>query len=445
MDSNRRHRKYLASLMLAIGILAVLSSSFGCSKSKSSSEQASIDDDDGGSGNNPPVGNVDDNDFWVRLYDNGVFPYHTHKSTGFSDSCKISASTSLSTIDCIIDANELDLYYNDIEFHYNVPTGMCDYFRITPYYFYNKEIGTGPSSITMNITFDENNAVVSHDCVVDGVAGPCSHDDSVPEYTEVNFDVSTASVTCVYDTSQTAFGANCCFGNYTLTQNITRQNPPDPDTFSSLVTYLDWSGTLGQCYGGSVRTSGWTLRTTSGAIASSIQYISNEGGLNKTLSFPALIDEANNGATMTYSNYYTSTGLHNHVDVATGTLSSSAPYAIEPIDDRNGSPISSTNEAYTFDCLDKAYEVKNRIRMYIREWDTYAGYLAFISSEGATVAPDVAGTEQGAACSGIDGPCNDFWDLDDIPNYLNGNSGSYDQTGMNKITRRYYFFPHLYY
>jgi hypothetical protein len=401
------------------------------------------DDGNGGGGNNPPIGSIDNNDFWVRLYDSGKFPFHAHKSTGFSDECKIPFATSLSAIDCNVEVNELDLYFNKIQFHYNVPTGMCDYLRITPYYFYNQEIGYGPSDVVINVTYDSTNAVVTSDCVVDGTAGPCTLNNAVPNYRELNFDLTTAGATCVYDRSASG-GNNCCFGNYIMTQNVTRiPSTGPPNITTSVRTDSKWGGNRIGCYGGHVRTSGWTLISYLGFPLSSLQYVGGAQGLNNTTNLPPLIDEPKGSDTMTVANYYSTSGLHNHVDIGTGLISSSLPYFIDPIDDRSGTLLSATSDAWTFDCLDKAYEVKNRIKLYIREWDVYSDYLTYISSAGVTVNPDRSGVEGGGNCSGIGDLCNDFWDLDDVPNYFNGNSGSYDQSALNKITKRRYFFPDL--
>lgn len=440
----------LRSWVLALLALALLVSSsttmMGCS-SEGTSDSASTDDEDG-DGENPPVGDIDEANFWVRFYDSGAHPFHVHASTGFNDDCEIAAAATDQTVDCVAEINEGDLFFHQAKLHYNVPTNMCTYLERTPYYFYNQEIGYGPNSFVMNVTFDVDGNLTAATCSVDGSATTdCSIDNNDIDFREVNFDPKTVSASCLYNKEQ-AGGANCCFGDYQATLNVTR---------NAVVTtsYIDgkWGGSWKSCIGGPPATSAWTIKSKNGWPASLISYVFGEG-LNSTLNLAKLIEEPNGWDSITIANHYNSPSAthHYHTSVTgVGGGTSVKPFAVDPIDDRSGTPLTATSDSYDFKCLDKAFEVRNRIRFYIREWDAYADYLAYISSAGVTSDPDRFGEDEGSDCDGIFGECNDIWDLDDLPSYL-GTLGigavndRYDQSGgvdNADINNRGVFFPEI--
>ena len=73
----------------------------------------------------------------------------------------------------------------------------------------------------------------------------------------------------------------------------------------------------------------------------------------------------------------------------------------------------------TWSCLDNAKEVKHRIKMLIREWNTQEEFNSFKESEGSRGDPDISGKE-GSECDYYEktdtvfGNCNDLKDADDF-------------------------------
>ena len=73
----------------------------------------------------------------------------------------------------------------------------------------------------------------------------------------------------------------------------------------------------------------------------------------------------------------------------------------------------------TWACLDNAKEVKHRINLLIREWNTQEEFSSFKESEGSRGDPDTGGLE-GSECdyyeksNAIFGSCNDLRDADDF-------------------------------
>ena len=59
---------------------------------------------------------------------------------------------------------------------------------------------------------------------------------------------------------------------------------------------------------------------------------------------------------------------------------------------------------FTWSCLDSAHEVKHRIHLIIREWNTEEEFTKFVDSNGSRGDPNIGGSE-GTDC--------DYYSLDD--------------------------------
>ena len=451
----------LLQLLLIGSLIGAGLLSAGCGSENSSSSSSEGDDDDDDDDPNPPVGEVDNDNFWVSLYDSEKFSFHMHKKGSFTEECEIPAASTYQSVECVVDVTELDLYFHEQRLHYNVPTNMCTYFRVTPFYFYNQEIGYGPATVDYTIEYDSVGSPMPRgttsgagspgngsECTIDGV-GPaeCTIDPATAEFTEVNFALQNAGATCVYD-HQSDNGPNCCLGEYKMNLTTIRE-VVDENTWLTTSTTIDgkWGERLEDCIGGVSRTSAWNEITKKGYPAS-LYYFVFGTGLNNTLNLRPMIEEPKGITNMTIANYYDDSGLHAHFnnDSKYGgpVINSNKPYAMEPIDDRSGTPMTSTSDAWHFECLDEGQEVINEVKVYFREWDAYVDYLAYISSSGATSNPDLWATVEdpggGGGCLGISIYCNDRYDFDDIPTFLNGNAGSYDQSSIDNIKN---FFPRV--
>lgn len=359
---------------------------------------------------------------------------HVRSSTGFSNACAVSKdATSNEDITCIIDIPEADLFAKPLELKHNVPKGgMCRYLVRYPYYFYNQEVGVGPKVLasTTTITRNASNDItgVAHSCTVDSIAYPgCT---GIPEI-NTTLSVGGVSFACTYDKS-TSGKTNCCSGSFDMSKTII------DGTTNTTVTTGSWGPTdfpLG-CYGGWGRINALKSDTGASVAATSgiIEFAKN--GLKQVhkITPPSQLRNVPPGskASMHVANFYGNTALwptitgaadHTHVGYVLNAVPADQtrkPYFIAPVDDLTGDPIPETSDSYEYLCLDEAYEIKHRIRVYVRDWDVYADYLAYVASSGVTQAPDRPATDlEPGNCSGIGNlACNDKGDLDDFLNLL---------------------------
>jgi hypothetical protein len=378
----------------------------------------------------PPSSNVDGTSdgitdptqFYVGIkFDPGVVA-HVHAAAGFTSKCSIAKTAPNTDISCFIEVPEGDLFMNGLTMLYNTPAGLCKYVRRSTYWYYDKEVGVGPVSIGMNITKNASGDTTAFTCSVDGSpAGACSG------FREVVINQKAETAECVYNNS--AFGsANCCFGNYSITKNVTT-----PSTTLSQVINGTWGGDLKSCIGGAGRTN-WTAYSKIGepvTLVEKVQY-----GKVGEYKINAPVDSIVTPSNITIANYFNPT-IHTH-DGFISARSTTKPYFIDPVDDRSGSLINSGNDSYTFECLDEAFQLKHRISVKVREWDTYPDYLTYISTAGVTAIPDRGSTSEPGGCLGIEGPCNDQYDSDDFLN-LRLALSSYDTTVPAVFNRGSYF------
>lgn len=353
---------------------------------------------------------------------------HVHQQGQFSSFCSIDPKTSLKDITCLIEVPEAELFMHGLTLKYNVPSGMCRYLRRTPYWFYNHEVGYGVTSIVVNQTFTDG-VLTNASCSINGGAtslAACNSD------LEVNVDPEKAIATCTYDHS-TSGGENGCLGSYTMTVNTNQivTTPPSNGNTTS-VTRGTWGNSVANLIGGAARW-GWPLSSTGFPIT--LITPAHLGLLDNTYSVQAPVDSIGAPTTIDIANFSTA-ALNIHDGFVSGTQSN-LPYAINPIDDLSGSSIVSGNDAYSFECRDQADELLHRVRVYVREWDTYQDYIDFVQTKGTTEVPDRRGGNEGTSCIGLAGSCNDYADWDDIADGL----GGYSTTLPGDAALRRSYFP----
>ncbi len=387
---------FVISVLIGFNFLTIT----GCSGGGSTADPAAapITNDNTG---------FDSAEFFVGVGNSDKITSHTRTDASFSTSCSIPANTTSEDMTCIIDVPEADLHYHGLEISYNVPESMCRYLSRETYWFYNQEVGYGPTAVRINKTVNDAGDVLSFQCSVNGGAvGACSG------LTEIDVDSSDSTVTCKYDRTQIEL-ANCCFGEYTLTQQTTNTDTAEVSTETS---ENKWGGDWKSCIGGAGKTN-WSWFSRSNFPVSVVE--DAEDGLAEEYKITSPLNATTDTWNLSTANYYTP-ATHTH-DGYIDARSTNLPYFIDPVDDRDGTLIPVANPAYTFSCLDESYEIQNRISVYVREWDVYTDYLAYIASAGVTSDPDRPGETEPADCDGVDGNCNDKWDLDDFINeYLTG-------------------------
>lgn len=390
-------------LFILLSLSFILSCSGGTSVSGGDSFPSTIPED--------PTAGFDTDNFFIAVRNTTEVTSHFRTEGSFATRCEIVEGSANQDLVCIVDIPEGDLYFHGLEFVYNVPPNMCRYLQRGTYWYYNNEVGYGPSNINIAYTLNASGVITASTCTVDGT-GPLACNST--NFPELQFEFSSNDITpsCVYDRSK-ATDPNCCFGDYSLTKVVTT-----PDTTTNTTTNLKWGETqtgLESCIGGAARTN-WPDNgfSSTGFPRSIVQ--SAEEGVSETYELVAPIQNPNAGNNFSVANYYTSPVTHTHTSFGT-VLTSNLPYFIQPITDRSGTLFPSGNDSYSFSCMDEAFEVRHRIRVYVREWDAFSDYLAYIASAGAIVAPDRP-ADTDVDCDGVVGACNDAFDLDDFVNNL---------------------------
>ncbi|MEQ1876625.1 MAG: hypothetical protein ABL958_08260 [Bdellovibrionia bacterium] len=421
-------------LSRAFMVCALFASVGGCGSKGGSSGGGS-----GGTPVPPPVGEVQTDGMSIGIVtdpkdlSNIQFKSAIYKSTGFADPCFIPSTLYSQDIVCYADFSELDLYFHGVSYHYNVPPKQCAYLAVSTSWAYNQEIGVGPTSIVYSVTLDAAGAVTASTCTTEepgaGNPGPTTDCTNNPE---VEFNTADGSFTCRYDRSASG-GNNCCFGDYTLDQTVTRP------TGSTRVVDLNrrWNGTLVPCMTPLFPNS-W--KTGVGGFPVTEIYYADKG-INDLFTIDAPIQIWNVGANLMSATRYTP-ALHTHDGFYSARIST-LPYAVDPIDDRNGTDLAAAglppgNLAYEFMCMDEAFEILNRIRVYSREWNTYSQFLTFLSTQGASGDPDIA-TAEPCEGVGIGQDCNDIADWDDIGNIF----PNYPTNPATDLLDRRDYFPNL--
>ena len=148
-------------------------------------------------------------DLFVAVGNTGELNSHVRTVGSFTTKCTIpSTTTAINDVQCIVDVPEGNLNFYGIKFNYNIPSGMCRYLRRTTYWYYNQEIGVGPTQVYLEKSINGDGVTTGYRCGENGgPLGPCS------SLTEYNVNTEDNTVTCAYDKSSVG-SANCCFGSY---------------------------------------------------------------------------------------------------------------------------------------------------------------------------------------------------------------------------------------
>lgn len=385
-------------------------------------------------------GTSNGNRFLVDIVDERKFPFYFNKTGAgipFGTPCAITAQSNERDVTCILDIPEGDVYFHGFEFNFQSPPGMCRYIERTNYSYYNYETGIGPKNISVFV--NENNE--PHPGCGATNAARCASIDGGPIVTEAIMlnppaDLEIVGVTganplCRYDYTGVG-GPNCCLGNYRLSKSVIpkRVNVGDPTPAAVISGPLDlnWGGSFKGCLGGPGADDAMWPKTSDGFPINLIESAAN--GVNAKYKIQKPID-LYDYYSISAANYYTPSAT-DRTSLFPGIVSR-APLAIDPITDRRlssndqrfyatgvngtGERLPATSGFYVFTCLDQAWEIKHRIRVQVREWNTYSDFFSFGQTPaGINGSPDVTGTE-GVNCnmefSSGDG-CNDLLDWDDV-------------------------------
>ncbi len=412
-----------------------------------------------------PIGEVETTGFWVNIITEDQFSAYLNKRGEWGADCFIDADTTDNEhIECILDVMELDLYLHDLKLQYNAPPGMCDHIRIKPSWFWNHSSGNGPETVdivrdtsvepaTLTSCFASAEPALEFDvegAVTDGLVACTQHPELSMQPDGLGFD-------CVYDHRVSSSELpNCCFGNKTYTTS-------DDDGVEVTVTVESgtWDGDFAACISPHLDTS-WTYfnETFPEIPLPELKRVPkdpaslNPVGLNDVLELAANISTVSSSFS-TWANWYDEPGVangHTHSGFFSATTSNE-PYAVDPIDDLSGTVYDGTGamhpgrSEWTIECLDSAAEIRQRIDVYIREWNTLVDFVAYATTEGVTYDPHVSGAE-GTGCDydpifNYDG-CNDRYDFTDVLTHVIYANGAYGTTpGVDTAVDRATYFPRI--
>ncbi|MGE3260514.1 MAG: hypothetical protein AB7K68_01935 [Bacteriovoracia bacterium] len=270
-------------------------------------------------------------------------------TTNFSSECKIAdGSADGNDVLCVAEVEELDLYFNKLKIQYHVPSDMCTYVRTMPYWFWAYGPGNGPT-------------IVSHEILADK---------SIRDVTNT----SNGTAQCSYDYS-TAGGPNCCIGTYSHTVTTYASD----GTFTKQTDSKEWTGEASNCAAGPAMEI-QQAKSADGLPLATIEWVQNTG-LNRVVTYNGPIDATFGASSRVFSNVWTG-NFYNPLDHTGG----------KPIGLQVPSGLTSPNtlhlpqDTYDFQCLDGAYDIRQRIRLFIRDWNTH-------SAMGEGGDPDLTGSE----------------------------------------------------
>ena len=387
---------------------------------------------------------------------------------------------------CILDVMEGDLFFHSLVLEYNIPAGMCDYSGFIVPFHYNQEVGIGPETVWKckePKSVSDDGTVETEDtfcrvpcksvsCVVTNIEDTCntkenceketnncgkgSGGNDIPgiwnKNTEVCLFISTACTTeadCIKQESNTCGGPgtwfnlgtdcpkdvqelcqstdypydqsnkdnkeNCCFGDYTIANGSSYN---DKET--------NWGGDFQKCIGGPGRFAweGSDGRDAYNKKGKPLRVITNtkKEGLKETYELDAIIN--------IYDGHFSDNKIPSFItanyweDAEDKDFNSSKSdlkiYSHDSTDPKDEIP--EGNPYFVWSCLDKAQEIKHRIILLIREWNTQKEYNKFKETSGSSGDPDIVGDE-GDHCDYYtpdekvlfkqDSSCNDYIDLDD--------------------------------
>ena len=183
---------------------------------------------------------------------------------------------------CILEAQELDLYFNGVNLVWQGPQLQCNYVKMTPYSFYQFQPGIGPTTVTAT-------QVVGSPPVITGTTGG----------TTGAFVNSSGAIECDADYSGTSpvAGPNCCEGTYTY--NLTVGAGP------ATTTTVSWGGNASNCLAGPAMAS--QPKDPAGFPEPSIFFLAG-GTVNSSYAVAAPISKPN-GSNAGVANYFCPGGI----------------------------------------------------------------------------------------------------------------------------------------
>lgn len=373
-------------LIYLVVLAAVLLSA--CSKKTVDSFDAGSTDNSGG--NVPPTNNY----LWLHhKSETGALRY-THKSGDWASQCKVdldSTNPADRDITCVVESTELDLMHLGMNIEYNVPAHVkCPYAATMAPYFFQYEPPRNDSAD----------------------ATPPAKPHIEPAYVEytLNSDAGSMSVAGYYDTGKAKanpyikyinggyscaynyapYGPNCCEGDYTELAITTAGG-----VTTKVMSTKNWGGLRANCLNGPALTL--NPRGASGWPAVLVWRMKEQlggqsvGSENNSFQSPLEILGAVNFklAATTPAKNFGSFDIPGLITKGFGTTRYLATYKAGASVPRAFSDVLNYYETqyppgypwrsnyadpryYTMICADYGFEITARIKLWIREWNTYS-------------------------------------------------------------------------
>lgn len=399
------------------------------------------------------------------------FSHFIHDAESTSDGCSISSNslkaqdydredTNIAK-DCFLEVEELDLFYQGASLNVSADEGMCEYIVFRPFYFWQYQAGK-TSRTVYKVECDET-------CSANSNCGKYfkTATGSLAGYlTEISLTDDDVNYLCQFDHTkksdldQDQNPPNCDEGKITV---ITHSwSDADSDAFCDATpevdtTESDCGGEMSACLAGPA------LDIVDNFPNSTSEIIFNENltAIDKTYEIPASYDKgyltnmyaanymrscydtssdktaANNFLTSDFLGFNLETfskivgtyttddqGYFAFPEIAeVGAVSDSYKYTIYASNPFRGAPYKGM-PYYGFYCLDRAFDVKAQLRVFIREWDrTFQSTNLFLNKtsdvEQTTRYMDTQDSADSIDCTNQDCYDNDvaynnFYDWDDF-------------------------------
>ncbi len=345
------------------------------------SESASTDEDNGdGGGDGDGAGDALSFEITATA-DNANYTIMVSKDGDGQTACAPTADEK--EITCIVDLEELDLFFHGLTITATAPYASCKYVGSRPQFYSVAPVGYQPTDVLY-----EMDAAGAFEDPSGNVLGINVGNTDPDIYYRINgtwvthedlYGSAAAAVDdlrCPYDYSDLGTfsnGQNCCYTEY----NKLIDNDGTPES-----TREDWGGSLSDCYRGA-GIQDWERTNGNGFPIELIEEVDDADGLTSTFTITAPIADDE---------------LEEQVGVANYFSGGTPPRAL-----------SDGNPYYWYKCYDANREVQFQVNVLVREWNT------------ANERPDGDDDDDAAEEAPFtDEGTNDFADWDDITNALSG-------------------------
>lgn len=326
-----------------------------------------------------------------------------------------------SDINCFVEAEELSLWFTGLSLTVEASANTCEYIGYSPYSYYNRPAGSSTTSLTkVNCTNDTTtnaDAALAGSPLKAGGQALCGEwvDTTLSAVARVAFSVPEGKeeeLLCAYNYTD-GNEEKCDIGKITVSElsvTFTPATGAAPSSRKSEVktTTIDCGGLVSNCIKGPIKTSPIPDST----IMTEITDTTINSAFTKSYTYPRLqgqsIELANyrrelaslelnyinkdhadyknsfvtdkNFTSLILDRYTSNKRMDGTTDLVTAAMKATVATinsGLDPV--RKTLPISAepflglygyrTQPFYTFYCLDKAFDIKARIRLTVREWD----------------------------------------------------------------------------